>query len=115
MRLYTLRLGRCPLSKMAEDAAPQGGTAPNLEADVQIEATQVSSPALRNRGNSARAATLIPATCLGSKMLLSPEFRLSGQRGHDFTGGDYRVGEGRTVELGRVHLFPAFSRRRIFD
>src|ERR1700746_462527 len=114
MRLYTLRLGRCPLSKMVEHAAPQG-TAPNLEADVQIEATQVSWPALRNRGNSARAATLIPATCLGSKMLLSPEFRLSGQCGHDSTVGNYRVGEGRTVELGRVHLFPAFSRRRIFD
>jgi hypothetical protein len=48
-------------------------------------------------------------------MLLSPEFRLFGQRGYHFTGGDYRVREGRTVALGSVHLFPTFSRCRIFD
>jgi len=60
---------------MAEDAAPQGGSAADLKAVVQIEATQASSPALRNRGNSARAETLIPAGCPGSKMLLSPEIR----------------------------------------
>ncbi len=87
---------------MAGDAAPQGGSAPDLKAVVQIEATQASSPALRNCGNSGRAATLIPVSCPGSKMLLSPEFRLFGQRGHDFTGGDYLMREGRTVALGSV-------------
>jgi len=46
---------------------------------------------------------------------LSPELRRFGQRGHDLTGGDDRVGEGRTVELGRVHFFPTFSGRCIFD
>jgi hypothetical protein len=35
-------------------------------------------------------------------MLLSPEFRLFGQRGHDFTGGDYLMREARTVALGSV-------------
>jgi DNA-binding transcriptional LysR family regulator len=40
--LFEVRLGRCPSSKMVEDAAPQGGKAPDLKADVQIAATQVS-------------------------------------------------------------------------
>jgi hypothetical protein len=41
-KLCTLGLGRCPSSKIVEDAAPQGGSASDLKADVQIEATQVS-------------------------------------------------------------------------
>ena len=48
-------------------------------------------------------------------MFALPEFRLFGQRGYDFTRRDYRVGKGRTLELGRMHLFPTFSRCRIFD
>ena len=59
--------------------------------------------------------TACNAKSKSSLMFALPEFRLFGQRGHDFTGGDDRVGEGRTVELGRVHLFPTFRRRRIFD
>jgi hypothetical protein len=39
-KLCTLRLRRCSSSEMVEDAAPQAGTAPDLKADVQIEATQ---------------------------------------------------------------------------
>jgi hypothetical protein len=53
---------------MAGHAAPQAGSAPDLKAVVQIEATQASSPALRNCGNSARAATLIPVSCPGSPL-----------------------------------------------
>src|SRR6202047_1705998 len=40
---------------------------------------------------------------------------LFGQCGHDSTGGDDRVGEGRTVELGRARFFSTESRGRIFD
>ena len=68
-------LGDVPHLRWREMRRRQAGSAPDLKAVVQIEATQASSPALRNCGNTARGATLIPVSCPGSKMLLSPEFR----------------------------------------